>query len=154
MIIKIISIGNKMHSLESEQIGFYLKQLPKNLKIEFINIKNSKSSKNSKDEILDYESNLLLNKTNQEDLIVSWDPKGEQIDSYNFSKFISECENSNKTISFLIGGAFGLSKIVKKNSHKIFSASLLTFPHRLFRLLLVEQIYRSHTIKNNMPYHK
>ena len=95
-----------------------------------------------------------MNKTNQEDLIVSWDPKGEQIDSYNFSKFISECENSNKTISFLIGGAFGLSKIVKKNSHKIFSASLLTFPHRLFRLLLVEQIYRSHTIKNNMPYHK
>jgi len=60
----------------------------------------------------------------------------------------------NKTISFIIGGSFGLSEEIKSKADKIFSASLLTFPHRLFRLILVEQIFRAHTIISNMPYHK
>jgi 23S rRNA (pseudouridine1915-N3)-methyltransferase len=47
-----------------------------------------------------------------------------------------------------------LSSEIKDNSNKVLSASLFTFPHRLFRLILVEQIYRAHTIVNNMPYHK
>ena len=59
-----------------------------------------------------------------------------------------------KTICFIIGGSFGLSQEIKDNSNMVLSASLLTFPHRLFRLILVEQIYRAHTIMNKMPYHK
>ncbi len=58
------------------------------------------------------------------------------------------------SILFIIGGSFGLSLEVKQRSNKILSASQFTFPHRLFRLLLVEQIYRAYTIINNMPYHK
>ena len=57
-------------------------------------------------------------------------------------------------ISFIIGGSFGLSSNILKRSNQILSASLFTFPHKLFRLIIVEQIYRAHTIINNMPYHK
>ena len=68
--------------------------------------------------------------------------------------FIFNNQESDKTITFVIGGSFGLSSEIKDNSNKVLSASLFTFPHRLFRLILVEQIYRAHTIVNNMPYHK
>ena len=79
---------------------------------------------------------------------------GELTDSSEFSCLLKSCQEMNKTISFIIGGSFGLSEEIKSKADKIFSASLLTFPHRLFRLILVEQIFRAHTIISNMPYHK
>ena len=60
----------------------------------------------------------------------------------------------NAKICFVIGGSFGLSKDIKKLSDKVISASNFTFPHRLFRIILIEQIYRAVSIINNMPYHK
>ena len=90
----------------------------------------------------------------RQDFIVSWDIKGDEISSEGFSNFISLCQQTNKSISFIIGGSFGLSSEIKKCSDKVFSASSFTIPHKLFRLILVEQIYRAHTIISNMPYHK
>ncbi|MDC3359866.1 23S rRNA (pseudouridine(1915)-N(3))-methyltransferase RlmH, partial [Gammaproteobacteria bacterium] len=54
----------------------------------------------------------------------------------------------------LIGGSFGLSKEIINSSDAAISISKMTFPHRLFKILLVEQIYRSFSILNNSPYHK
>ena len=86
--------------------------------------------------------------------IIAFDMNGDQICSKKFSDLIFNNQESDKTITFVIGGSFGLSSEIKDNSNKVLSASLFTFPHRLFRLILVEQIYRAHTIVNNMPYHK
>lgn len=61
---------------------------------------------------------------------------------------------TNAKICFVIGGSFGLSKDIKNLSDKVISASNFTFPHRLFRIILIEQIYRAVSIINNMPYHK
>ena len=154
MIIKIISIGNKLNSWESESIYYYKKQLPKNLSIDFINLKSLQNPKLSKEEVIKQESELLLSRINKGDFIVSWDINGDEISSEGFSNFISSCQQTNKSISFIIGGSFGLASEIKKSSDKVFSASSLTMPHRLFRLILVEQIYRAHTIISNMPYHK
>ena len=154
MIIKIISIGNKLNSWESESIYYYKKQLPKNLSIDFINLKSLQNPKLSKEEVIKKESELLLSRITKADFIVSWDINGDEISSEGFSNFISSCQQTNKSISFIIGGSFGLSSEIKKSSDKVFSASSFTIPHRLFRLLLDEQLYRAHTIITNMPYHK
>ena len=154
MTIKIISIGNKLNSWESESIYYYKKQLPKNLSIDFINLKSLQNPKLSKEEVIKKESELLLTRITKADFIVSWDINGDEISSEGFSNFISSCQQTNKSISFIIGGSFGLSSEIKKISGKVFSASSFTIPHRLFRLILVEQIYRAHTIITNMPYHK
>ena len=154
MTIKIISIGNKLNSWESESIDYYKKQLPKNLSLDFINLKSLQNPKLSKEEVIKKESELLLSKITKSDFIVSWDIKGDEISSEEFSNFISLCQQTNKSISFIIGGSFGLSSEIKKCSDKVFSASSFTIPHKLFRLILVEQIYRAHTIISNMPYHK
>ena len=154
MLIKIISIGNKLNQWQSQGIEFYTKQLPKNLAIEFIDLKSQQNPNYSIEEVIQKESSLILSKISKNDYVVSWDSSGESVTSKNFSNFILKSQSNMSSILFIIGGSFGLSLEVKQRSNKILSASQFTFPHRLFRLLLVEQIYRAHTIINNMPYHK
>ena len=154
MLIKIISIGNKLNQWQSQGIEFYTKQLPKNLAIEFIDLKSQQNPNYSIEEIIQKESSLILSKISKNDYVVSWDSSGESVTSKKFSNVILKSQSSMSSILFIIGGSFGLSLEVKQRSNKILSASQFTFPHRLFRLLLVEQIYRAYTIINNMPYHK
>jgi|TARA_B100001059_G_scaffold234712_1_gene278004 23S rRNA (pseudouridine1915-N3)-methyltransferase len=154
MLIRVISVGNKPNQWESKGIEFYIKQLPKNLSIDFINLKSQQNPNLTLNEVLDRESSLILSKISKNDFVISWDLDGNNIGSKDFSNFILDCQKLRKKIIFIVGGSFGLSPNVIKRSDKVFSASKLTFPHRIFRLLLVEQIYRAHTIINNMPYHK
>ena len=154
MLIRVISVGNKPNQWESKGIEFYIKQLPKNLSIDFINLKSQQNPNLTLNEVLDRESSLILSKISKNDFVISWDLDGNNIGSKDFSNFILDCQKLRKKIIFIVGGSFGLSPNVIERSDKVFSASKLTFPHRIFRLLLVEQIYRAHTIISNMPYHK
>ena len=154
MIIKIISIGNKLNKWESENIDFYLKQLPKNIKVDFVDLKSQQNPNYSIKEVIKKESQLINSKISDKDFVIAWDSSGEQISSEAFSKLIFKNREINNNISFIIGGSFGLSSNILNRSNQILSASLFTFPHKLFRLIMVEQIYRAHTIINNMPYHK
>ena len=154
MIIKIISIGNKLNKWESENIDFYLKQLPKNIKVDFVDLKSQQNPNYSIKEVIKKESQLINSKISDKDFVIAWDSSGEQINSKAFSKLIFKNREINNNISFIIGGSFGLSSNILNRSNQILSASLFTFPHKLFRLIIVEQIYRAHTIINNMPYHK
>ena len=154
MIIKIFTIGNKLNQWESEGIEFYTKQLPKNLEVEFINLKGHQNKSFSINEVIEKESNTIMSKISKDEYTIAWDSSGEKITSESFANFIMDHQRINPNVSFIIGGSFGLSATIKKRSDRVFSASLLTFPHKLFRLLLVEQIYRSYSIINKMPYHK
>ena len=154
MVIKIISIGNKLNSWESKSIEYYKKQLPRNVNINFINMKTNQNPKFSKSDILKKESEMILTKIIREDYIISWDSKGDQINSEQFSNLIANYQRINKTICFIIGGSFGLSRKIKGLSNKVLSLSSMTFPHKIFKLLLVEQIYRAYSIINKTPYHK
>ena len=154
MIIKIISIGNKLNKWESENIDFYLKQLPKNIKVDFVDLKSQQNPNYSIKEVIKKESQLINSKISDKDFVIAWDSSGEQVSSKAFSKLIFKNREINNNISFIIGGSFGLSSNILNRSNHILSASLFTFPHKLFRLIMVEQIYRAHTIINNMPYHK
>tara|TARA_B100001248_G_scaffold262179_1_gene256560 strand:- start:3268 stop:3732 length:465 start_codon:yes stop_codon:yes gene_type:complete len=154
MVIKIISIGNKLNSWESKSIEYYKKQLPRNVNINFINMKTNQNPKFSKSDILKKESEMILTKIIREEYIISWDSKGDQINSEQFSNLIENYQRINKTICFIIGGSFGLSRKIKGLSNKVLSLSSMTFPHKIFKLLLVEQIYRAYSIINKTPYHK
>ena len=72
--------------------------------------------------------------------------EGKQFTSEQFAKLIKEKEN----ITFLIGDAFGIDEKIKKEANLILSLSKMTFPHKLFRIFLIEQIYRATTINKNL----
>lgn len=81
--------------------------------------------------------------------------EGKQLSSEEFSSLIKNAENSGfSQISFIIGGAFGLSEEVKKVCDFRLSLSKMTFTHRFARILLLEQIYRAENIAAGGKYHK
>ena len=83
------------------------------------------------------------------------DLKGKQLTSEEFANFI---ENQgivgNSNIVFIIGGSLGISQEIIKRANEKICFSKMTFPHQLFRVMLLEQIYRGFRIMKNEPYHK
>ena len=80
--------------------------------------------------------------------------EGNELNSIELSKKLELLEQTNPNITFIIGGSYGLDDHIKKRSDYKLSFSKLTFPHQLFRVMLLEQIYRAETILNHIPYHK
>ena len=86
--------------------------------------------------------------------MVLLDLRGEALDSLEFASVIDELKAKGGTIDFVIGGSYGVSNEVYKRANQVIRFSKLTFPHQLFRVVLLEQIYRSFKILNHEKYHK
>ena len=77
---------------------------------------------------------------------------GRAYDSEELARFIGQCERDGGRVAFLLGGAYGLPQRISKEATLRLSLSKLTLPHRLARLVLAEQLYRSFTILRREPY--
>ena len=121
-------------------------RLSKYQKIEIIELKDSTKEK---------ENQEILRVLNEKDYNICMDIKGNKINSEELSKVIDKTFTSGySTITFIIGASDGLTDEVKNKCNYRLSFSDLTFPHGLFRGILLEQIYRSFKILNNESYHK
>ena len=100
------------------------------------------------------EGENILKHLDSKDYIISMDIAGKQMSSIDFAKKIDGISQFNSNITFIIGGSYGLSDKIKDLSNFKMSFSEMTFPHQLFRVILLEQIYRSYKINNNEQYHK
>ena len=143
-MIKIICVGKLKEKYLVDACLEYTKRISKYSKIEIIELKDS-NIKEEKDNILKY-----INK----DYIITLEIEGDVIDSPTLAKKIDNIFLNNSNITFIIGGSDGLHDDIKKISNYKLSFSKLTFPHQLFRVMLLEQIYRSFKILNNETYHK
>ena len=157
MVIKIIYIGNTKSNLNHIYQDYIsrIKNIKKTIGLKDIIFKAIKNS-NKKNimEIKEEESIKLLNQRTNESLDILLDRKGKKIDSIKFSNLFYEQSLINKNINFFIGGSNGLNEEYHKDFDKIISFGDLTWPHKMFKIMLLEQIYRSITIINNHPYHK
>ena len=154
MKCKIISISHKLSNWEQQALQFYSKQLPSNFKISYAEVKPSSSKNLDKESILEAERIELVKYIDTDSHVILWDRKGQKINSNSFAALLQDKIDLGISINFIIGGSHGVSEHLFKKSHLILSASELTFPHRLFKIFLMEQIYRASTIHRNHPYHK
>lgn len=159
MNISIIAVGKLKEKYLKSAIDEYAKRLGRYCKLEIIELPDEKTPDNAspKDEeiIKDKEGNLILSKIKDNAYVVAMDLKGKELTSEEFAKFISNCGvMGNSNIVFVIGGSLGLSEQVRKRANYKLCFSKMTFPHQLFRVMLLEQIYRGFRINNNEPYHK
>ena len=100
------------------------------------------------------EGELILGFLQPADYLVLLDETGKQFSSEALASFIqSRANESTQRLTFLIGGAYGVSEAVKKRANHVWSLSQLVFPHQLVRLILAEQVYRACTILRNEKYH-
>ena len=144
-MIKIICVGKLKEEYLKNGINDYLNRINKYHKIEIIELPDSN---------IDKEKELILKNINSKDYIITLDIEGNNISSTELADKIDKTFITNPTITFIIGGSDGLHQEIKKISNYSLSFSKLTFPHGLFRLILLEQIYRSFKILNNESYHK
>ena len=87
--------------------------------------------------------------------VIAMDEGGKQMDSYEFAGLIDKLESSGiNKLYFLIGGADGHELETIKKANLTLSLSKMTLPHKMARLLLIEQIYRAFTINSGHPYHR
>lgn len=159
MEINIISVGKIKEDYFKKAIEEYEKRLKAYCRVNFIELKDESEGKNLSDKdidiILDKEGKRILEKIKERSFIIVLDILGRSIDSVEFSKNINDIMlDGISSIDFIIGGSLGISQEVKDKANYSLSFSKFTFPHKLMKVILMEQIYRAFTIINNKTYHK
>lgn len=151
-MIKIISVGEIKEKYLKEAIEEYKKRLQKYTKLEIIEVKDEGLLE--KEKSLKIESERIKKQINDKDYVITLEIEGKEITSEELSKKIDNILIENSNITFIIGGSYGLDDSIKNLSNYRLSFSKMTFPHQLFRVILLEQIYRSFKIMKNEIYHK
>lgn len=151
-MIKIICIGKLKEKYLIDAVNEYTKRIKKYTKIEVIELPDYDSV--NKEQVLEKERDNIVKHINSKDYIITLEIEGTQLTSEEFADKIDKVYLTNPNIIFIIGGSYGLHNDIKKISNFKLSFSKFTFPHQLFRVILLEQIYRTYKINNNESYHK
>ncbi|HEM6117213.1 23S rRNA (pseudouridine(1915)-N(3))-methyltransferase RlmH [Streptococcus pluranimalium] len=159
MKIKIICVGKLKEKYLKDGIAEYIKRMGRFTKCEIIELPDEKTpdqaSTAENNNILAKEGDKILAKIGDRDYVIALAIEGKQSSSEDFANQMSKVTLAgSSTITFIIGGSLGLDARVKKRASHLMSFGLLTLPHQLMRLVLVEQIYRAFMIQQGSPYHK
>lgn len=157
--VNLIVLGKLKEKYMKEFANEYEKRLSAYCRITITELEPVKLSDNPSqteiDNALTKETQMILSKIPKNSYVFAMCIEGKQLSSEELSAKIEDialCGKSN--ITFIIGSSFGLSNEIKKISDFKFSMSKMTFPHKLARIMLTEQIYRAFSISNNAKYHK
>ena len=153
MSLKVICLGKTKEDWIKQGIDEYKKRLVQQWKPDWQELKDvSLSTAGTIDKVKETEAATLLKAISPGDYVIALDEKGSSLNSVAFAQKLDELM-SNKDITFLIGGVFGLDKSIVKRADWVLSFSAFTFPHQLIRLILAEQLYRAKTIISGKTYH-
>lgn len=157
MKINIITVGKIKEKYLKDAIDEYKKRLSKFCSLNIIEVNESVARAENDSNIkksLEEEAQSIISKIRSE-YVIALDIDGKEYSTIEVSEKIKEITLKGVSeISFIIGGSYGLDNSIKKRADFRLSFSKLTFPHQLFRVILLEQIYRVFKIINNEPYHK
>lgn len=145
-MIKILCVGKIKENYLKDLVTDYQKRINKYIKLEIVELKDDINHQKEIDSI--------IKNINKSDYNIALDGKGEKLNSEEFSQLIEKTLIINSNITFIIGPSDGLNIDVISRCDRVISFSNLTFPHGLFRGILLEQIYRAFKIINNETYHK
>lgn len=159
MNITVICVGKLKEKYLKSAIDEYSKRLSRYCKLDIIELNDEKTPDNAspKEELLikEKEGNNILKHIKDNMYVIALDIQGEMPSSEELAELISDSGlRGNSNIAFIIGGSLGLSKEVLSRADYKLSFSRMTFPHQLFRVMLLEQVYRGFRIINGEPYHK
>lgn len=159
MNVQLIVLGKLKEKYMKDYSSEYEKRLSSYCKLSVTELEPIKLSDNpSQQEIVNAlakETQLIKQKIPKGSYVFAMSIEGRQMSSEELAAKLSDIALSgNSSVTFVIGSSFGLSDEIKKMSDFKFSMSKMTFPHKLARIMLTEQIYRAFSISNNSKYHK
>ena len=156
MKINIVTVGNLKEKYLIDCVKEYEKRISRFHSVNIIELEEEKLPKNYSEADI---SKCLVRESikiekHLQGFVVILDVQGSQLTSEDFAKKISSISLNFDTITFVIGSSYGICQSLKPKANMLLSFSKMTFPHQLFRVMLLEQIYRACTINNNIIYHK
>ena len=153
--INIVCVGNLKENYWKEAIEEYKKRISPYAKLNIIEVKESAYGTSEKDILIAKSQEAESIKKHLAGYVIALEIGGKNFSSEEFAhNFQTLLNQGNSTITFLIGGSYGLDKNLSDSANLKLSFSKFTFPHQLMRVVLVEQLYRAFTILNGKTYHK
>ncbi len=154
--INLLVVGKVKEKYFADGISEYAKRLARFADFNIIEVQEENFSKVDESSInVIKERELQRLKPHLKGYVIALAIEGKKYSSQSFAKKLgSLIDGGQGVITFVIGGSYGISEVLKKDANALISFSDMTFPHTMFRLMLTEQIYRAFSIINNGAYHK
>ncbi len=158
MKCKLIALGSLKEKFFKDAAAEYQKRLSRFCSLEICEIEPVRLPDNpSQGEVntaLKREAELIFKKIPQNTKVIALCVEGKEISSEGLARELNAASNLGQSICFIIGSSYGLSDEVKSRADLRLSLSQMTFPHKLFRIMLLEQLYRGFMINQGSTYHK
>ena len=156
--INFVVVGKIKESFYREAVAEYVKRLGAFAKVELCELKEARLPDNPSqshiDAALEDEAQRICAAIPPRSHVVALAVEGKQMSSEDFAAHIENVSQSASTVCFIIGSSHGLADRVKNMANYKLSLSKMTFPHQLFRVMLLEQVYRAFNIIKGTKYHK
>ncbi len=142
--ITILSVGKKHDAMHRDAIAVYERKLRPHCQLNWRLIPSSDT---------ETESEQLMTQA-KDSFVVLLDEKGQNFNSVDIANFLEKRQNNaDNKIAIIIGGAYGVSEMVRIQADTVISLSTATLPHQLVRVIMLEQLYRGFSILKNTGYH-
>ena len=155
MKLWLVAVGHKMPDWISVGFNEYAKRMPRETKIELVEIKpEPRTTGKSIPQIMEAEAQRILAALPQGALRIALDERGAQLTTRQLAQQMQDWMRGGRDVVFIIGGADGLHESVKSSVQQQLALSSMTLPHGMVRVLLAEQLYRAYSLLHNHPYHR
>ncbi len=151
--IRILSISNKSPAWINQGIDHFLTKFPQKIRPELIEIRSIKKNGDIS-KFLMSEKLKIMNLVDPGSRLIVLDEKGKNLTSARLAQRLDNWRVEGKNVDLVLGGAEGLHESFKSEADELISLSMLTLPHQMARLFLIEALYRASSILGNHPYHR
>ena len=156
--INIICVGKLKEAYLRQAIEEYSKRMKPLCKLNIAELSEERVGDDPSDaeirHAVNAESDRILSKIGKGDYVIAMCVEGKNISSEELSERLEDISMTHSTVDLIIGGSWGLSDTLKERADFKLSMGKMTFPHQLFRLMLLEQLYRAFQISKGTKYHK
>ncbi len=155
MQLQIIAVGQKIPAWAENACADYLKRMPRELKIGVTSIASAhRKGRGSIEQFKRQEASHIMKKMPRGSFSIALDERGKQWSSKEWSQQLESWMREHPRVNLIIGGPDGLTDECRKACSQTIALGIMTMPHALVRVVLIEQIYRAWTLLNGHPYHR
>jgi 23S rRNA (pseudouridine1915-N3)-methyltransferase len=155
---RIVAVGKLKEKYWQAAQAEYLKRLRPYMKLELKEVADLPCPEGAgaaqEEQVRQGEAAVIANLILPKSFLIVLDIQGKEMASPELATFLEEQQQTGRELTLVIGGSLGLAEDLKRKADLRWSFSKLTFPHQLFRIMLLEQLYRAGKIRRGEPYHK
>ena len=152
--MRVLAIGTRMPQWVTDGADDYVKRLPREASIEWVELPASKRTRDTAESRMLEEATAIERRLKPQELIVILDVEGKVISTETIAETLATWQSDGSKIAFVIGGPDGLHSSLRAKASERWSLGRITLPHPLVRVILAEQLYRAWSINAGRPYHR